>query len=457
MSFIPQPLRNATPDERLRMARIMRVTLYALLASTFTLFLVRNPINALVGFGSIPLALMMLWWIRQDRLEWVAFGIPSVLLIVFTVFAINGNQTADPSMFGMFLVIALAGLFLGKRLLVVYSALVIFLVYCLAVVRLALLRQFEVADFIYLPVYLSISTLVIISIIDFLNASIERMRHSEQALTHLNQALEERVLERTERLEEAMIQVVNMNEELRQLSEIRSQFLANMSHELRTPLNSIINFTDAMHRGMLGALNAEQQDALTKTLDSGRHLLSLINDVLDMSKIEAGMLNLFVERDVNVQTEIQSVLGIIRQLLKEKPVELCEFVAVPLPLILGDRRRIRQILLNLLSNAVKFTQQGRISISAEQVGEELHITVRDTGMGIASQDHELIFEPFRQTKQGAQVVGGTGLGLPITKRLVEAHGGRLWLESALGQGAAFSFSLPIHHPQLEAQLLLLES
>jgi signal transduction histidine kinase len=247
---------------------------------------------------------------------------------------------------------------------------------------------------------------------------------------------------------------VEVAEKLRAVDTMKSQFLASMSHELRTPLNAILNFTEFVALGMLGPVNDAQVDALNKTIDSGRHLLSLINDVLDMTKIESGMMKLFVESDIDLKNELNTVIATAESLLAEKPeVHFVRDIDADLPALLGDRRRIRQVLLNLLSNAAKFTEEGSVTLSVKHRGGEVLFAVIDTGPGIAEQDYDVIFEPFRQTETGIRHAGGTGLGLPISKRLVEAHGGRLWVESAAGEGAAFYFTIPIEAPALKAQLL----
>ncbi len=241
---------------------------------------------------------------------------------------------------------------------------------------------------------------------------------------------------------------VKVAEELRSLDNMKSQFLASMSHELRTPLNAILNFTEFVSLGMLGPINEKQVDALNKSLDSGRHLLSLINDVLDMTKIESGKLRLFIENNIDLQKELAAVTATAETLLKDKPVAFVPDVDEDLPTIVGDRRRIRQVLLNLISNAAKFTEEGSVTLSVKTRAKEMLFAVIDTGPGIALEDQELIFEPFQQTETGIQHAAGTGLGLPISKRLAEAHGGRLWLESEPGEGAAFYISLPIKSDQL---------
>jgi len=232
-------------------------------------------------------------------------------------------------------------------------------------------------------------------------------------------------------------------EELRQADQMKSQFLASMSHELRTPMNAIINFTEMVALGMMGPVNDKQIDLLNQSLESSRHLLNLINDVLDISKIQAGKLTLFVEDDVNLRQELKTVAGMVEPFLRNKPVKLIEDIDDDLPRIAGDKRRIRQILLNLLSNAAKFTDAGSVTLSAKNHGDRVLFAVIDTGPGIPSEMHKLIFEPFIQTSNGVKHAEGTGLGLPITRSLVEAHSGKLWLESEPGAGTAFYLTLPV--------------
>lgn len=238
--------------------------------------------------------------------------------------------------------------------------------------------------------------------------------------------------------------------EAEQANIVKSQFLASMSHELRTPLNAILNFSQFVSAGMLGTVNDEQVEMLNKVVYSGQHLLSLINDVLDISKIEAGALKLFVETNVDLRHEITSVVATAQSLLADKPVTLQVEISDDLPLIHGDKRRIRQIILNLVSNACKFTERGSIRIVVEQQQQNIILAVHDTGPGIAPEDSELVFEIFRQTSVGLHQGEGTGLGLPISQRLAEAHGGRLWLESVVGKGATFFVSLPVNPSNLQS-------
>jgi signal transduction histidine kinase len=230
--------------------------------------------------------------------------------------------------------------------------------------------------------------------------------------------------------------------------QVKSAFLASMSHELRTPLNSIINFSKFVVRGVMGPVTERQEETLNKVVASGQHLLSLINDVLDMSKIESGSLNLFVEDDVDVKAIVETVVNNSQSLLAEKPVSLRTELPAELPSLRGDKKRLTQILFNLVSNACKFTEQGSVVISARQENQELVLLIKDTGPGIAEEDRIAVFEAFKQTRSGLRSGEGTGLGMPISKSLVEAHGGRLWFDSVVGQGTSFYVSLPIKSEQL---------
>ena len=243
--------------------------------------------------------------------------------------------------------------------------------------------------------------------------------------------------------------------EAEEANRVKSQFLANMSHELRTPLNAILNFTEFVMDGDLGDINEEQEETLQKVVSSGEHLLSLINDILDITKIEVGMLELFIE-DVDINQSLKAVVSTGKGLVKDKPIELRVEVESNLPIISGDRRRLHQVFLNLLSNAVKFTPNGSVTLSAKREDDGVHIIVKDTGVGIAPKDHPKVFERFKQTESGLRSAGGTGLGLPISKHFVEAHGGKIWFESDLGQGSTFHVLLPMKGEKLAEDELALE-
>ncbi len=290
---------------------------------------------------------------------------------------------------------------------------------------------------------------------------LNELEQRRKALSSLVESLEARVAERTRDLQTAHHETerlyweqVQLAEQLRELDNVKSAFLASMSHELRTPLNAVLNFSKFVATGMLGPVNDRQVDALNKSISSGKHLLALINDVLDITKIESGMLTLFIEADVDLKTEINAIGATAETLLAEKPdVRLVRAVSDTLPVIIGDRRRIHQILLNLVSNACKFTKQGSVTIGADTHDTTIVLSIKDTGPGISLADQTTIFEPFRQTAMGLSQGGGTGLGLAIAQRLVEAHGGRLWVESVPGAGASFFVQLPLQSEALKAQIV----
>jgi len=243
--------------------------------------------------------------------------------------------------------------------------------------------------------------------------------------------------------------VNRMNDELSRLyseledtSRHKSEFLASMSHELRTPLNAIIGFSQVLREEMFGPVNEKQAEYLDDIISSGNHLLSLINDVLDLSKVEAGQVELEF-RPFSLREALERGVVMVRERATEDGVQV-ELAAAPdVDVIEGDERRIKQVIFNLLSNAVKFTPTGgAVDVRAARVNGEVRISVADTGPGIAPGDHERIFEEFQQSEAGLEQREGTGLGLPLSKRLVELHGGRIWLESELGTGSTFVFTLP---------------
>jgi PAS domain S-box-containing protein len=247
--------------------------------------------------------------------------------------------------------------------------------------------------------------------------------------------IEQELRQRTRELEAARVMAEDANR-------TKTQFLANVSHELRTPLNAVINFNQFVASGLYGPVNSAQVDALEKSTGSARHLLSIINDVLDISKIEAGRLELYIEEDVDLLEELEAVAATVRTLLKEKPVELVLEFAGDLPHIAVDRLRLRQVLLNIASNAAKFTEKGFVKLRAWHTDGRVLFAVEDSGPGIPADQQELVFAPFRQLDHTRSPQEGTGLGLPISRRLVKALGGALWFQSEAGQGSTFFISLP---------------
>lgn len=260
----------------------------------------------------------------------------------------------------------------------------------------------------------------------------------EEQIKMLNQSLEQR----TRDLAVTNTELEIRNREVEKANRLKSNFLATMSHELRTPLNSIIGFSDLLAEQTAGRLTQKQERFVGHVKESSRHLLALINDILDLSKIEAGRLELKYE-NFPMRVAADEVLSTVRPLAAAKRIELGTELSADLALC-ADRVRLKQVLYNLLSNAIKFTpQEGRVRLVARSAVSLVNVSVIDTGIGIPREEQESIFEPFHQLPASAQGVReGTGLGLSITKLLVEQHGGRIWVESELNKGSQFNFTIP---------------
>jgi signal transduction histidine kinase len=228
----------------------------------------------------------------------------------------------------------------------------------------------------------------------------------------------------------------------------KSEFLANMSHELRTPLNAIIGFSEVLGERYFGELTEKQDEYVRDIHGSGKHLLSLINDILDLSKIEAGRMELELS-DFDLPAVLENALTLVKERAQRHGIALGKRVDPSLGTVRADERKVKQIMLNLLSNAVKFTPEGgRVSVAAKPNGSAIEISVSDTGIGIAPEDQQAVFEEFKQVgRDYTRKAEGTGLGLALTKRFVELHGGTIKLASAPGKGSTFTFTLPLHHGQ----------
>src|SRR5882724_4859138 len=277
-------------------------------------------------------------------------------------------------------------------------------------------------------------------LIEAFNEMLGQIQERETALQKIHRELEQRVEARTEQLATANKQLEIKNREVERATKLKSQFLASMSHELRTPLNAIIGFSDLMADKTAGPLTDKQGRFIGHVRDGARHLLQLINDILDLSKIEAGQLELRCE-DFQIEDALPEVLSTIRPLTMVKNIQLEQSFGDATS-VYADRVRFKQILYNLLSNAVKFTPKGGcIGIHCSRNEDSVSIAVSDTGIGIRPEDQTLVFEEFRQV-EGNGATGGTGLGLAITRRLVEQQGGKIFLESRVGEGSRFTFSLP---------------
>jgi signal transduction histidine kinase/HAMP domain-containing protein len=238
-------------------------------------------------------------------------------------------------------------------------------------------------------------------------------------------------------------EIADKSRQLEVASRHKSEFMANMSHELRTPLNAIIGFSEVLNERMFGELNEKQAEYLRDIHASGAHLLSLINDILDLSKIEAGRMELELT-DFDLPAAMDNAVTLVRERASRRGVNVQTAVGERVGAIRGDERKIRQVLLNLLSNAIKFTPEGgRVEVEAALADRAVEVSVRDTGVGIAPEDHETVFEEFRQVGASAAKQEGTGLGLALTRKFIELHGGKIWVTSQVGAGSTFTFTLPL--------------
>jgi signal transduction histidine kinase len=260
----------------------------------------------------------------------------------------------------------------------------------------------------------------------------DRMNHMSQELHQLY-----------EKQRDAGLELQRLNRQLTEASRAKSEFLANMSHELRTPMNAILGFIEMLLDDLYGEVPAELREPLHDVQINGKHLLNLINDVLDLSKIEAGRMELVLS-EYSVQDVIEAVCASLQSLAAEKGLKFSAKAQPEIPLAYGDGKRITQCIMNLAGNALKFTKQGQVELSVERLNGLLRYRVSDTGIGIPPDQLERVFGEFRQVNAAiTREYGGTGLGLSITKKFVELHGGRIWVESDLGEGSRFYFEIPL--------------
>jgi PAS domain S-box-containing protein len=289
--------------------------------------------------------------------------------------------------------------------------------------------------------------IAIVSVLHDLTKQVDNERLYE-ALKKFNIELEQRIREATADLAEQNARLQWQSQEVERANKLKSEFLASMSHELRTPINALIGYSALLLDGVLGDVNPKQRDALTRGRAAAEHLLALINDILDLAKIEAGKMPLHLE-DVSLREVTLEVTQQIEPIVRKKQLEFTIDVARDCPVIYTDRTKIKQVLLNLLSNAAKFTQRGRVGVEARCAPGGVRIDVIDTGIGIRQADLLAIWEDFRQVDQSrTREYGGTGLGLSITRKLLERLGGSATVQSKYGQGSRFSIFLPLRAPAM---------
>ena len=278
---------------------------------------------------------------------------------------------------------------------------------------------------------------------DELGALAEEFNRMAARLQEFYAGLEHQVQERTRELTSALSRLDEQTRELEAASHHKSEFLANMSHELRTPLNAISGFSQPLRKQLYGEINEKQAEYLDDILAAARDLLSLIDDVLDLSKVEAGQIELEVV-SFSLPAALERGVVIVRERATKGGVRISLSSDPGIETVIGDERRVRQVIFNLLSNAVKFTPAGgTVDVAVARLDGEVRVSVSDSGPGIAPEDQVRIFEEFQQAAAGKEQREGTGLGLALSKRLVELHGGRIWVESEPGKGSRFVFTLPV--------------
>ncbi len=288
---------------------------------------------------------------------------------------------------------------------------------------------------------------------DAFNLMTDDLRASREELDSYHRTLEDQVSERTEALHTANQELRRINDELERASRLKSEFLANMSHELRTPLNAIIGFSELLSDQVFGPLNDRQGRYVGNVLTSGRHLLNLINEILDLAKVESGKMELLQE-PFSPEAAIVDITAIVRSLAHKKRITLRIDAGEPIGIVVADPKRFKQVLYNLLSNAIKFTpEKGTVSVHTSLTPPGPHpqwweVAVHDTGIGIAPDDQARVFNEFEQLDGShSREFAGTGLGLALTKKLVELHGGTLTLESTVNLGSTFTVMLPLRRPE----------
>jgi signal transduction histidine kinase len=431
------PLR--TPEEwRFKIRLIQLLILCALPISTYTL--IENLISgrgfaAIFGGAFIALFILALIMVHKIRGAYRPFQFAMFSRIFFVVFLIVnfydislGHRLGNMPQAIMYPFLSI--LILGRREGIAWAVVYYFLIIGGA------LFQVATAQVVINPITMII-TVISISVLVALDTFF---------LESVRQRSFQQLLDNQRNLAESNKELIRASHEAQAANLSKSEFLANMSHELRTPLNHIIGFTELVHDEKAGQIGESQKEYLGDVLESSRHLLALINDILDMSKIEAGKLELSLSV-VDVNAPIDQALMVVQEKAKRHGIALSVSIGDDVDKISCDHRKLRQILYNLLSNAVKFTPDGgKVTVGVDRVNDDVQFSVADTGIGVEAENQEKIFRPFDQIdSSSSREYEGTGLGLSLTKTLVELHNGHIWLESeGDDKGSCFYFSIPLH-------------
>lgn len=281
------------------------------------------------------------------------------------------------------------------------------------------------------------------------NKMTKDLKYHTDALESLTSSLEDKVKERTNELELMNEKLQESNIKIKESDRLKSEFLTRMSHELRTPLNAILGFSGILLSGIEGDLSEPVKDDVKRIENSGKHLLNLINNILDLSKIESGKMELHKEY-VDIKDIIQEVISTTVSLVKEKGLDIKEEIDQDIPLIFVDKTRISQVIMNLISNAIKFTEAGYITVQARNREKEILLSISDTGIGIAEENIKKVFEEFSELAGvSGRYISSTGLGMAISKKFIEMHGGNIWVESIVGEGSTFHFTIPLAEQKIE--------
>lgn len=454
--------RSTERDERFR-ERALRITVLLLLLTTLanTPFLItpqttftldRFLSNIMLIVGAFLLLGGATWLIQKQHYIAAAWILLSILLVVFLQSGIGQGMWLGSTIALLGLTLVYGQIILPQR----HSRYIIIII--IACVLITLIFQPPIIDLnarqFTMPVAVAVGVIFAVLMNTLLSILRQELQSRLVELRGFVKELDNRVQERTAQLEERTQELEIARQKAEDANTIKTRFLANMSHELRTPLNAILNFTAFVADGVMGDVNEEQEEALRQSISSGKHLLALINDILDVTKIEAGLMDLFIQQ-VDFNEVLGAVVAIGKGLSKDKPVQLMTDIQDKMPISYGDKRRIRQVFLNIVSNAFKFTREGSVTIHAHATTSYIHVKVTDTGVGIAPENNELVFESFKQVQNDNLEVVGTGLRMPISKYFVESHHGKIWFESTVGVGTTFYVELPILTEE-EANALRLE-